>query len=402
MDRMKVNKKKGKLTALFLAVILILGMTPTTVFAEEAEHSITVINGQVVSAGGEEVTAAKEGTRVVLKANQAENGKEFAGWNVVRGNAAIDDPNDMETTFTVPGEDVEIEALYRDMFIVRFERFYTVQIAETTNGTVTANKTEEIADGEEITLTVTPDPGYELDELIVEDVDGNIVPATADNKFTMPKNDVKVSATFVRAATKYNITVVNGVASLTENGQKILSAKAETDVTLTADPAPSRKQFSKWKVKRGDVTLDDESSETTRFLMPAEDVEIEAVYKPIIHNISYDLNGGTLDGKTGIIDIAAEEGEVIKLPKAPTREGYRFTYWKGSNYQPGDSYTVEGNHTFTAQWEKLTSNENKADNKKVPGTGDDSNIFVWIAIIVASAAGIAGVAIAVKKKNNRR
>ena len=37
--------------------------------------------------------------------------------------------------------------------------------------------------------------------------------------------------------------------------------------------------------------------------------------------------------------------------KAPTRSGYTFQYWEGSSYQPGDSYTVKGNHTFTAIWE---------------------------------------------------
>ena len=68
--------------------------------------------------------------------------------------------------------------------------------------------------------------------------------------------------------------------------------------------------------------------------------------------ISYDLNGGTLDGKTGVITVEAEEGTTITIPGAPTREGYTFTYWKGSKYYPGDKYTVEGDHTFTAEWEQ--------------------------------------------------
>ena len=32
------------------------------------------------------------------------------------------------------------------------------------------------------------------------------------------------------------------------------------------------------------------------------------------YTISYDLNGGTLDGKTGIITIEAEEGSTITIP----------------------------------------------------------------------------------------
>ena len=59
------------------------------------------------------------------------------------------------------------------------------------------------------------------------------------------------------------------------------------------------------------------------------------------HTITYDLNGGTLDGKTGTVTLQIEEGTTITLPE-PTREGYIFSYWEGSAYNAGDSYTVEG------------------------------------------------------------
>ncbi|MGF0040116.1 InlB B-repeat-containing protein [Peptoniphilaceae bacterium SGI.131] len=75
------------------------------------------------------------------------------------------------------------------------------------------------------------------------------------------------------------------------------------------------------------------------------------------HKISYDLNGGKLNGKTGIVTIEAKEGETITLPEAPEREGYKFTYWKGSKYNPGDKYVVKGQHTFTAQWEAIKAEE---------------------------------------------
>ncbi len=78
--------------------------------------------------------------------------------------------------------------------------------------------------------------------------------------------------------------------------------------------------------------------------------------KPI-RQLTFDLNGGSLNGETGIVVINAKEGESITLPQAPTREGYRFTYWKGSKYMAGDSYLVQGDHGFTAQWEQTESNE---------------------------------------------
>lgn len=46
-------------------------------------------------------------------------------------------------------------------------------------------------------------------------------------------------------------------------------------------------------------------------------------------------------------------GSTITIESAPMREGYKFLYWKGSKYYPGQSYRVEKDgHVFTAMWEK--------------------------------------------------
>ena len=71
--------------------------------------------------------------------------------------------------------------------------------------------------------------------------------------------------------------------------------------------------------------------------------------------LTFDLSGGTIDGKTSLT-IEANVGDVITIPEAPVRDGYTFKYWKGSEYYPGDKYTVEGDHAFTAVWEKNASN----------------------------------------------
>lgn len=41
-------------------------------------------------------------------------------------------------------------------------------------------------------------------------------------------------------------------------------------------------------------------------------------------------------------------GQKITIPKAPVKKGYKFLYWKGSKYYPGDKYTVTTSHKFTA------------------------------------------------------
>lgn len=68
--------------------------------------------------------------------------------------------------------------------------------------------------------------------------------------------------------------------------------------------------------------------------------------------LTFHLAGGTLNGTTGDYAITADVGSVIVIPAAPTREGYTFQYWEGSNYNPGDKYKVEGDHEFTAIWKQ--------------------------------------------------
>ena len=75
------------------------------------------------------------------------------------------------------------------------ETEYTITISDATNGEVTASA-QTATQGTEITLTVTPDEGYQLDALTVVDADNNPV-AVNNFKFSMPASNVTVSATFV-------------------------------------------------------------------------------------------------------------------------------------------------------------------------------------------------------------
>ena len=68
--------------------------------------------------------------------------------------------------------------------------------------------------------------------------------------------------------------------------------------------------------------------------------------------LTFNLDGGTLDGKTGTVTVEANVGDTIKLPGAPTKKGYAFKFWKGSEYAAGAEYKVEGDHAFTAEWDK--------------------------------------------------
>ena len=87
---------------------------------------------------------------------------------------------------------------------------------------------------------------------------------------------------------------------------------------------------------------------------------------------------------------------MITLPEAPTREGYKFLYWKGSVYQPGANYTVTGPKTFTAVWEPVakqattTTSASGTPQKILPATGDPGSLLSLVGLGVAGFAGLLG------------
>lgn len=111
---------------------------------------------------------------------------------------------------------------------------HTITIAiepSMTNGTVTADKTEAAKD-DTVTLTVTPDTGFELDTLTVTPTVTVTDDAANANKktFTMPDEDVTVTATFkLKEVALTGITLDKQTASLLVG--------ATTKLTATKTPA---------------------------------------------------------------------------------------------------------------------------------------------------------------------
>lgn len=125
---------------------------------------------------------------------------------------------------------------------------------------------------------------------------------------------------------------------------------------------------------------------------------------------------GPLNGETGPLVIKAKYGDTIILPE-PKREGYKFLYWEGSKYYAGDAYVVREGHTLKAVWEKLETPMQEETEKPVaptetekttptkaatptavatstvksgaPLTGDETNIFNWMALMLLTVAGVA-------------
>ena len=92
--------------------------------------------------------------------------------------------------------------------------------------------------------------------------------------------------TEIPALRDYAVTVTGGTATVAA-GTSITRATEGVEVTVTADAPETGKVFDKWVVKAGGVTLANETSATTTFTMPGNDVRIEATYKdaPPSHSV---------------------------------------------------------------------------------------------------------------------
>ena len=119
------------------------------------------------------------------------DGWEFAGtWK-------LDGSESTVTQETLLAQTVTGDVTYVAQMQEKAPETYTITVDETEHGSVTVAPAGPNTAGTEVTITVTPDKGYQLkeDSLVVKDTNGAEVDV-ADNTFTMPAQDVTVSAEF--------------------------------------------------------------------------------------------------------------------------------------------------------------------------------------------------------------
>ena len=78
------------------------------------DYAVTVTGGTATVAAGTTITRAMEGVEVTVTADAPETGKVFDKWVVKAGGVTLANETSAATTFTMPGNDVKIEATYKD------------------------------------------------------------------------------------------------------------------------------------------------------------------------------------------------------------------------------------------------------------------------------------------------
>ncbi len=191
-----------------------------------------------------------------------------------------------------------------------YERYAITTPTACEHGSVTANKTAALA-GETITLTITPDMGYELEVLSVKDAANNVT--VENNKFTMPASAVTVSATFKKI--DYAITIASDI----ENGAVSVTSGAATAnygdaVELTIAPAIGY-ELDLLSVK--DTANNEITVTNNKFIMPASEVTISATFKKIGYAIT--IADDIKNGEVSVTSAAttANYGDAVELTVTP-------------------------------------------------------------------------------------
>ena len=161
--------------------------------------------------------------------------------------------------------------------------------------------------GAEVTITISPSAGYELSSISV--TGASLSGSGNTRKFTMPAQNVTVSATF--AAKTYSISKM-----VTTRGGDIsvaTSAKYGSTVTITISPSAN---YSLDTISATDSTVSG-SGNTRTFTMPARNVTVEAAFAIDLATITSDFtipNGAIVKGELGQnVQISIDSGASITL-----------------------------------------------------------------------------------------
>ena len=172
---------------------------------------------------------------------------------------------------------------------------YTVTVAASSHGSVTANPTSAAA-GETVTLTIAPETGYTLAGLNVADANGTAITVNDSENtytFTMPDSAVTVTATF-----------------------RLIEEPVDPDPTPTPDPdpsGPSTGESDGWESIVDEITAADDGDSITIDMngeteVPAEIFEnvagkdVDLVFD-MGDGLSWSVNGQDIPEGTNLTDL---------------------------------------------------------------------------------------------------
>lgn len=199
----------------------------------------------------------------------AEQGWEFGGWSDGTQTYAAG------ATFTMPGDDVTLTAQWNS---ADTPTTYTLTVEKTENGSVEVDPEEgPYPTGTEITVTATPDPGYEIYTFMVNDAPVNHKDGVYS--FTITENTTITvyftQSVFQTYSLRTEINVV-GTGTITVQPQKTEYIEGD-EITVTFVPAQNY-TLNRFTVQGVDAELTDEQARSYTFNI-ADNTVIRAYFK---------------------------------------------------------------------------------------------------------------------------
>ncbi|MFR3063917.1 SpaA isopeptide-forming pilin-related protein [Peptoniphilus sp.] len=228
---------------------------------------------------------------------------------------------------------------------------FNLNITNGANGTVIASKSTGINQGENITLTVKPEDGYQLEKLTVAGVDKTNSVKNGQYSFYMPASNVAVTATFkAKLYSVWTQTVDHGSITASPNS----NLKAGDTVTITANPNPGYKleKITYNDNNAKEQTITPPAAGDITFTMPAYSVALTAHFvddRPSYNvEVTQPQTGGTISANPA----SAKEGDTVSLSATPS-EGYLLDKFVVT-YGNGQTVEVNENNQFTMPNSKVT------------------------------------------------
>ncbi len=348
------------------------------------DYAVTVTGGTATVAAGTPITRAMEGVEVTVTA-QAPDGKHFVKWVVKAGGVTLANETSATTTFTMPANDVTIEAEFAENPVEAYTLTVIKGTASVAAGTPITDKIEQ-----NTVVTVTadaPEAGKAFDKWVV--LEGNVTLADATKAtttFTMPGNDVKIEATYKDAPPSH--THSYGTEWKYDDTNHWHECQCGDKADIAAHSA------SEWIVDTAATETTDgaKHKECTVCKKVLETAPIPATGSTHTHSYGtewkYDGTNHWHACECGDkADTAAHSFQWV-IDKAATKEATGIKHEectvcgaKRSENTVIDKLPDGGNTGNTGSGDNNTDKPGKDDSTKPPQTGDSRNLIGWLAAL---------------------
>lgn len=269
------------------------GGTPLTPTINQSGSAVREYTVNVTASGNGTVTGGGHfvGGEFSKVTATAKSGEDFLGWYV--GGQLIS--SDAEYRFLVDKQTDLVGKFTQNQSpsIPPAAKYYEITTPTTQNGTVTATP-QSSCEGGTVTITATPDAGYQLDMLTVKDSAGSEITLTDQGSgkytFTMPASKVSISAAFKPLQTEHKIQIdriKNGVVMVEP---KLAIAGEEITLTVQPDAGCQLVKLTALDKDGKEISMVNPAESKFTFIMPDSDVTIQAEFKAVWKNPYSDVS----------------------------------------------------------------------------------------------------------------